>query len=132
MANLDATTGVGKGLFPMRVVEDLTGLSRRQVRYYEQQGLLKPERSSGGHRLYSPEDVERLTLIKSLMTKGFTTVESVKRCLNSELRLSPRSRASQPNRMPSNSTLLHQQRSIAESDADNYFRRHRLWSQSDR
>ena len=116
----------------MRVVEDLTGLSRRQVRYYEQQGLLRPERSAGGHRLYSPEDLERLTVIKSLMTKGFTTIESVKRCLKSELRLSPSGRSVQPTRAPDNSSWLHQQQQTTESDADNYFRRHRLWSKSDR
>lgn len=123
--------GSGKGLFPMRVVEDLTGLSRRQVRYYEQQGLLRPERSEGGHRLYSPEDVERLTLIKSLMAKGFTTIESVKRCLSSHLRLSAKGRGA-PAGTPAEASLLHRQRPATESDADSYFGRHKLWANRDR
>jgi len=116
----------------MRVVEDLTGLSRRQVRYYEQQGLLRPERSAGGHRLYSPEDVERLTLIKSLMAKGFTTIESVRRCLSSHLRLSAQERVVQPADTAAEANLLRRQRPAPESDADSYFRRHRLWSNKDR
>ncbi|MFY4775425.1 MerR family transcriptional regulator [Metabacillus sp. RGM 3146] len=38
-----------------------TGLTKRAIRYYEQIGLIHtPERSEGGTRLYSGEDIDRL------------------------------------------------------------------------
>lgn len=42
-------------------VAQQTGLTKRSIRYYEQIGILSPpERSSGGVRLYSQDDVEFL------------------------------------------------------------------------
>ena len=48
-------------------VADRVGLSLRTVRYYEEQGLLTPaSRTSGGFRLYSEAQVDRLALIKQM------------------------------------------------------------------
>lgn len=48
-------------------VEELTGITRQNIRYYEKQGLLEPARETGNaYRDYSPEDVRRLKLIKML------------------------------------------------------------------
>ena len=48
-------------------VEELTGITRQNIRYYERQGLLEPARESGNsYRDYSSEDVRRLKLIKML------------------------------------------------------------------
>lgn len=43
-------------------VAKLVGTTTRTIRYYEEIGLLPqaPERPSGGHRLYTQRDVERL------------------------------------------------------------------------
>ena len=42
-------------------VEELTGLTRQNIRYYERQGLLEPARTDGNdYRDYSKKDVERL------------------------------------------------------------------------
>lgn len=119
------------GLYPVRVVEQLTGLTRRQIRYYEEQGLLAPNRSEGGHRLYAPGDVDRLLLIKSLMEKGFRTIEAVKRCLASDLRFSGQNRVSQLNYSTSRGGTPAAKRPMppVESDADNYFQRHKRWPQ---
>ncbi|SDY99218.1 MerR family transcriptional regulator [Thermoactinomyces sp. DSM 45892] len=57
-------------LFPIGTVTKLTDLTPRQVRYYEQQGLIQPERTNGNQRLFSFNDVERLFEIKSLIEKG--------------------------------------------------------------
>lgn len=57
-------------LFPIGIVTKLTDLTPRQVRYYEQQGLIKPERTDGNQRLFSFNDVDRLLQIKSLIEKG--------------------------------------------------------------
>ena len=46
------------------------------VRYYERRGLLaEPNRSPGGHRLYSPEAVTVLRVIKAAQRLGFTLDE---------------------------------------------------------
>ncbi len=42
-------------------VEQMTGISRQNIRYYEKEGLLSPKRDEGnGYRIYSREDVEIL------------------------------------------------------------------------
>ncbi|NIK10870.1 MerR family transcriptional regulator [Alkalibacillus almallahensis] len=57
-------------LFSMSVVTDLTELSARQVRYYEDKELVLPVRSQGNRRLFSFYDVDRLLEIKELIDQG--------------------------------------------------------------
>ena len=48
-------------------IEELTGITRQNIRYYERQGLLEPARDTGNaYRDYSEEDLRRLKLIKML------------------------------------------------------------------
>lgn len=48
-------------------MEELTGITRQNIRYYERQGLLEPARDTGNaYRDYSGEDLRRLKLIKML------------------------------------------------------------------
>lgn len=58
------------GIYPIGYVARLTGLTPRQIRYYEREGLLEPQRTPGGHRLYSDDDVARLLAIRRLMQQG--------------------------------------------------------------
>ncbi|MBO8170866.1 MAG: MerR family transcriptional regulator [Bacillaceae bacterium] len=57
-------------LFPIGIVMKLTELSARQIRYYEEHGLIHPARTKGNQRLFSFNDVDRLLEIKSLLEKG--------------------------------------------------------------
>ncbi|WP_010632764.1 MerR family transcriptional regulator [Sporolactobacillus vineae] len=57
-------------LFSMGIVQKLTGLSARQIRYYEENDLIHPERSEGNRRVFSFNDVDRLLDIKSLLDEG--------------------------------------------------------------
>jgi DNA-binding transcriptional MerR regulator len=43
-----------------------TGVSERSLRYYEQQGLLSPQRTQGGHREYPESTIDRVVLIQML------------------------------------------------------------------
>lgn len=70
----------GKAVYPMSVVSELTKLTARQIRHYESMDLIKPERSKGNQRLYSPEDVDTLLAIKALLAKGLT-LEGIKAIL---------------------------------------------------
>ncbi|GIM48059.1 HTH-type transcriptional regulator GlnR [Collibacillus ludicampi] len=57
-------------LFPIGIVQKLTDLSARQIRYYEQHGLIRPARTEGKQRLFSFNDVERLLEIKRYIDQG--------------------------------------------------------------
>ncbi|WP_456275405.1 MerR family transcriptional regulator [Bacillus sp. AK128] len=57
-------------LFPMGIVMNLTELSARQIRYYEEHDLVQPARSDGNRRLYSFNDVDRLLEIKEMIDQG--------------------------------------------------------------
>ncbi len=48
-----------------------TGVSVRSLRYYEQQGLLAPGRTTGGHRVYTAADETSVHQIKQLLRAGF-------------------------------------------------------------
>ena len=48
------------------------GVSTRTIRYYEELGMIEPqERTNGGFRLYSSEQLRRLEIIQSLKALGF-------------------------------------------------------------
>jgi len=56
-------------------VSELTGLSERQIRYYEDRKLIEPERTKGGTRRYSFNDIEKIVLISKKIEKGFSTYD---------------------------------------------------------
>lgn len=64
-----------KKVITIGVVSELTGLSERQIRYYEERKLIFPERTKGGTRKYSFTDVERLVDISNKMEDGMQTFE---------------------------------------------------------
>ncbi|EGG49892.1 MerR family transcriptional regulator [Streptomyces griseoaurantiacus] len=50
-----------------------TGVSRRSLRYYEDQGLLVSARSPSGQRHYDEEHVRRVRLIRSFLAAGMSS-----------------------------------------------------------
>jgi DNA-binding transcriptional MerR regulator len=53
-----------------------TGSTVRTIRFYEEEGLLKPAVvSDGGHRRYTEDDLERLRLIADLRELGLSLCE---------------------------------------------------------
>lgn len=63
----------------MAATRRLTGLSNRQLRYYDGRGLVVPARSSGGHRLYAASDIHRLLMVRRLLAEGLTVAEVAER-----------------------------------------------------
>jgi DNA-binding transcriptional MerR regulator len=52
------------------------GVNQQTLRYYERRGLVdEPERTLGGHRLYPPETVTLLRVIKTAQRLGFSLNE---------------------------------------------------------
>ncbi|GAA1513731.1 MerR family transcriptional regulator [Kribbella lupini] len=52
------------------------GVTVKAVRYYESQGLLKPEREPNGYRRYSAEDVVIVREVKALLSLGLTAEQT--------------------------------------------------------
>lgn len=58
-------------------VADRVGLSLRTIRHYEEVGLVIPSgRSTGGFRLYSDDDIDRLEQVKVMKPLGFSLEET--------------------------------------------------------
>lgn len=66
---------VNKKVISIGIVSELTGLSPRKIRYYEDRGLLFPERTQKGGRKYSFSDVELLMKIAEKREDGVQTFE---------------------------------------------------------
>ncbi len=48
---------------------EVTGWSARMLRYVERAGLVAPERSEKGYRLYGPAELQRLRTLRELLTR---------------------------------------------------------------
>jgi MerR family glutamine synthetase transcriptional repressor len=57
-------------LFPIGTVMQLTELTARQIRYYEEHQLISPARTEGNRRLYCLNDIDTLLEIKDLIDQG--------------------------------------------------------------
>jgi MerR family transcriptional regulator, light-induced transcriptional regulator len=65
------TDGSVAALYPIRVVARLTGINPVTIRAWERRyALVSPERTPGGHRLYSRADVELLRAASRLVEQG--------------------------------------------------------------
>jgi len=64
-----------KKVITIGVVSELTGLSERQIRYYEERKLIFPERKEGKNRKYSFNDIENLIDIANKIEEGTQTFE---------------------------------------------------------
>jgi MerR family transcriptional regulator, heat shock protein HspR len=74
--------------YMISVAAELVGMHPQTLRMYETKGLVRPQRTPGGTRLYSDADVERLRIIQRLTTElglNLAGVELVLR-LEDELR----------------------------------------------
>ena len=50
-----------------------TGTTERALRYYEEQGLLRPDRLASGYRDYGEDDVDTVRHVRTLLSAGLTT-----------------------------------------------------------
>ncbi|MDD1505631.1 MULTISPECIES: MerR family transcriptional regulator [unclassified Lysinibacillus] len=57
-------------LLSMNIVMQLTELSARQIRYYEEHHLIEPHRTEGNRRMFSLNDVDVLLEIKDYLEQG--------------------------------------------------------------
>lgn len=57
-------------ILPISIVMQLTDLTARQIRYYEEQQLISPARTEGNKRMFSLNDVDALLEIKDYLEQG--------------------------------------------------------------
>jgi MerR family transcriptional regulator, heat shock protein HspR len=59
-----------RGVYGISVAAELVGMGVQKLRSYEARGLLEPERTDGGTRRYSADDLDRLRRIGDLLDAG--------------------------------------------------------------
>ena len=61
-------------------IQEKTGLTRKALEYYEEKGLVNPEKNENGYRNYSKEDLELLRKISMLRKLGMSVGE-IEKCI---------------------------------------------------
>lgn len=69
-----------RGLYPISVIRELTGIEAHTLRGYERAGLLAPARTAGGSRRYSDDDLARVRRI-AMLSVGGINLEGIRRIL---------------------------------------------------
>jgi MerR family transcriptional regulator/heat shock protein HspR len=59
-----------QGVFAISVAARMASMEIQNLRVYERRGLVDPDRTPGGTRLYSQHDVDVLVRIRELLSEG--------------------------------------------------------------
>src|SRR3954447_23149247 len=78
----------GRGVFMISVPAELADMHPQTLRMYEARGLIEPQRSPKGTRLYSQDDVNRLRRIQEMTTELGMNLAGVERVFELEDKLS--------------------------------------------
>ena len=70
----------------IKQVEELVGITSKNIRFYESQGLIIPERAENGYREYRQKNIDTLKKIKLLRKLG-VSVDEIKSVLSEETAL---------------------------------------------
>ncbi len=70
----------------IKQVEELVGITSKNIRFYESQGLLIPERAENGYREYRQKNIDTLKKIKLLRKLG-VSVDEIKSVLDESVSL---------------------------------------------
>jgi len=60
----------GRGVYAISVAAELTGAGVQNLRVYERRGLVEPDRTEGGTRRYSEQDLDRIRRVLALLEAG--------------------------------------------------------------
>lgn len=79
--------GRERGVYAISVAAEMVSMQIQNLRVYERRGLVEPDRTPGGTRLYSRDDVDRLHRIRELLAEGLN-LAGIARVLKLEERVS--------------------------------------------
>lgn len=71
----------------IKEIEELSGMTRANIRFYEAEGLLTPARNSNGYRNYTEKDLEQLMRIR-LLRSLHLSLEDIRQANSGEKELS--------------------------------------------
>ena len=81
---------VRKRFYRVGEAAGLTGVEAHVLRFWESEfSRLRPGKTRGGQRLYSPEDIETILRIKDLLYEQGFTIAGARRRLRAELASTP-------------------------------------------
>jgi len=83
----EITVASDRGVFMISVAAELAQMHPQTLRVYEARGLIEPQRSPKGTRLYSQQDVERLRRIQQMTADLGLNLAGVERVLELESRI---------------------------------------------
>ncbi|MFE6923070.1 MerR family transcriptional regulator [Nocardia sp. NPDC057663] len=65
---------------------DRTGVSVRALRYYEEKGVLRPDRTASGYRIFTDSDIHKVSHIQTLLAAGLgmDLIGEILACLSGE------------------------------------------------
>lgn len=70
----------------IKQAEELVGITSKNIRFYEEQGLISPGRTENGYREYHQNDIEKLKKIK-ILRKFDVSLENIKSVFNEKMDL---------------------------------------------
>lgn len=115
---------IDRGVFMISVAAELAEMHPQTLRMYEARGLIEPQRSPKGTRLYSQSDVEKLRRIQEMTAELGLNLAGVERVLDLENQLARAKRKIE---------LLEKQLSEARNEAQaNYLQNEHLKQQAQR
>jgi MerR family transcriptional regulator, heat shock protein HspR len=79
-----AKVATDRGVFMISVAAELAEMHPQTLRMYEARGLIEPQRSPKGTRLYSQDDVDRLRRIQEMTTELGMNLAGVERIFEME------------------------------------------------
>jgi MerR family transcriptional regulator, heat shock protein HspR len=82
MTRIEVATS--RGVFMISVAAELADMHPQTLRMYETRGLIEPQRSPKGTRLYSQDDVEKLRRIQEMTAQLGLNLAGVERVLDLE------------------------------------------------
>lgn len=65
----------GNEVLSIGLISERTGVTVSALRFYEEKGLLQPQRNQSGHRRYRRADIRRVSFVRVAQKLGFTLPE---------------------------------------------------------
>jgi MerR family transcriptional regulator/heat shock protein HspR len=62
------------GVYGISVAAEMLSMQVQNLRVYERHGLVEPDRTPGGTRLYSQTDLDQLARVRDLLSEGLNLI----------------------------------------------------------
>ena len=113
----------------IKQVEELVGITSKNIRFYENQGLLIPERAENGYREYRQKNIDTLKKIKLLRKLGVSVDEiksvldesiSLKECLEHHIDILEKERENLANMQQLTDAILQKKCTVSTLETDEW------------